>query len=57
MALSDIAQIQSEIRYVHLNAHLEQRALLSNHQVHMYDQLRGYGENTENQHKHNKHHH
>lgn len=40
--LSDIGTLQARIRYVHLNAHLEQKALLTKHQIHQYDQLRGY---------------
>jgi Spy/CpxP family protein refolding chaperone len=40
--LSDIARLQAEIRYAHLNAHLEQKALLTSHQIQLYDQLRGY---------------
>jgi Spy/CpxP family protein refolding chaperone len=41
--LSEIGTIQSKIRYVHLSAHLAQRALLTEHQVKLYDQVRGYG--------------
>ncbi|UCH54137.1 MAG: hypothetical protein JSW09_05005 [Pseudomonadota bacterium] len=41
--LLDIGSLQAKIRYVHLSAHLEQKALLTKHQVHQYDQLRGYG--------------
>jgi hypothetical protein len=38
-----IARLQGELRVVHLRAHLETRALLSPHQIHEYDRLRGYG--------------
>lgn len=41
--LSDIGALEAQIRYTHLAAHLEQKALLSPHQVRMYDRLRGYG--------------
>jgi Spy/CpxP family protein refolding chaperone len=41
--LSDIEALRAKIRYVHLSAHLEQRALLTKHQIQRYDQLRGYG--------------
>jgi Spy/CpxP family protein refolding chaperone len=41
--LSDIGGLQAAIRYTHLAAHLEQKALLTTHQVQLYDQLRGYG--------------
>lgn len=40
--LTDISALQADIRYVHLHAHLLQRALLTTHQIHLYDQLRGY---------------
>src|SRR5215813_11607840 len=41
--LSDIGVLQAKIRYAHLVAHLEQKALLTKHQVQLYDQLCGYG--------------
>ena len=41
--LAEIGAIEANIRYAHLNAHLEQRALLTPHQVRQYDALRGYG--------------
>jgi len=40
--LAEIAAVQGEIRYAHLVAHLEQRAVLSKHQATQYDLLRGY---------------
>lgn len=40
--VSEIGVIQANIRYVHLSAHLKQKALLTEHQRHLYDQLRGY---------------
>ena len=40
--LTDIGELQANIRYVHLNAHIEQKALLTTHQIKLYDQLRGY---------------
>ena len=40
--LSEIGNIHSQIRYVHLNAHIKQKSLLTQHQIHLYDQLRGY---------------
>jgi Spy/CpxP family protein refolding chaperone len=39
--LSDIGALQARIRYVHLSAHFEQKALLTKHQIQMYDKLRG----------------
>jgi Spy/CpxP family protein refolding chaperone len=41
--VSDIGVLQATIRYTHLAAHLEQKAVLTTHQVQLYDQLRGYG--------------
>jgi Spy/CpxP family protein refolding chaperone len=41
--VSEIGGLQAKIRYTHLAAHLEQKALLTTHQVQLYDQLRGYG--------------
>ena len=50
--LTDISALKSKIRYVHLNAHLDQKALLNKHQVMMYDQLRGYGSKHSQGHNH-----
>lgn len=41
-ATAEIARLQGELRNAHLAAHLETRALLSIHQRHTYDRLRGY---------------
>ena len=41
--LEEIAGIESAIRFVHLNAHLEQSRILTADQARLYDQLRGYG--------------
>jgi Spy/CpxP family protein refolding chaperone len=37
-----IAQLQGELRFVHLQAHVEMKRLLSPEQVEAYDALRGY---------------
>jgi Spy/CpxP family protein refolding chaperone len=50
--LSDIGALEANIRYVHLIAHLEQKALLTQHQIQRYDQLRGYGTSADGEHKH-----
>lgn len=42
-ALGTIARLQAQLRGVHLNAHIEQREVLSAEQVERYVQLRGYG--------------
>jgi hypothetical protein len=49
-----IAILQGELRAVHLKTHLETRALLSDHQIERYNQLRGYGDSGagSSQHKH-----
>ena len=41
--LLDIGTIQAKLRNVHLSTHLEQKLLLTKHQIMMYDRLRGYG--------------
>lgn len=50
--LSEIGSLQSELRYVHLNAHLQQRALLTSDQIVRYDRLRGYGKSHNGKHDH-----
>lgn len=39
----EIGRIQGELRATHLRAHLSQKALLTEHQVMRYNELRGYG--------------
>ena len=50
--LSDIGVLQAKIRHVHLSAHLEQKLLLSQQQVQLYDRLRGYGTSSGGGHNH-----
>ena len=50
--LLDIGTLQAKIRYVHLSAHLEQKALLTKQQIQLYDQLRGYGKSNNGGHHH-----
>ena len=50
--LSEIGVLQAKIRYVHLSAHLEQKLLLSQQQVQLYDRLRGYGTSSGGGHNH-----
>jgi Spy/CpxP family protein refolding chaperone len=50
--LLEIGALQAELRYVHLSAHLEQKQLLTNHQIMMYDNLRGYGSGSHGSHDH-----
>jgi len=42
-SLEQIGKLQSELRRVHLETHLEQAALLSDAQLAAYSRLRGYG--------------
>jgi len=51
-ALSAIGALQAKIRYVHLSAHLEQKQLLTKHQIMLYDRLRGYGSGSHGAHDH-----
>lgn len=41
--VSSAARIESELRLVHLQTHLEQAELLTEDQIETYNQLRGYG--------------
>ena len=50
--VSEIGELQARIRYVHLNAHLQQKALLTEHQVQRYVVLRGYGADDGGEHVH-----
>jgi Spy/CpxP family protein refolding chaperone len=47
-----IAELQGRLRYTHLAAHLETRALLSADQIALYQRLRGYGERGASMHHH-----
>jgi len=49
---ADIGDIQAKIRYVHLSAHLEQKELLTKHQIHLYNKLRGYTDSPSGGHNH-----
>jgi Spy/CpxP family protein refolding chaperone len=40
--VTDIAKLQDELRFTHLNAHLEMKKILSLQQIAKYDELRGY---------------
>jgi hypothetical protein len=41
-SLNEIARLRGGLRFVHLQAHLRQKAILSTEQIHQYDRLRGY---------------
>jgi len=48
--VGEIAKLQGELRFTHLNAHLEMKKILSPQQVVKYDELRGYGKGATQQH-------
>ncbi len=41
-ATAEIARLYGELRFAHLRAHLETRAVLTEAQIELYDRLRGY---------------
>jgi Spy/CpxP family protein refolding chaperone len=52
-ALENIAALRAELRSIHLEAHLEQAALLTPAQIRRYTELRGYGRpHEEREHPH-----
>ena len=51
-ALDRIGALQARVREVHLQAHLEQTALLTPTQIERYVQLRGYGDGHGRHHEH-----
>ncbi|HVL36287.1 MAG TPA: hypothetical protein VM489_11510, partial [Burkholderiales bacterium] len=53
----EIGRLQAEVRLVHLQAHLEQKALLTTSQVAAYDALRGYVDNDNAPAAHRPHRH
>lgn len=54
--VSKSARIESELRLVHLQAHLEQHALLSESQIGTYVRLRGYDDDSGQSAPHEHHH-
>jgi hypothetical protein len=46
------AEIEAELRAVHLAAHLETRPLMSRHQIMVYKKARGYGTGHGEGHRH-----
>ena len=49
-ALLEIGRIRAQLRYVHLEAHLRQKQLLSPKQISKYDAVRGYHGAAQKQH-------
>ncbi len=55
--LFQVGELRARLRYVHLEAHLRQRALLTEDQVVRYDELRGYGRESMDPTQHDGKHH
>ncbi len=55
-ALNQIAAVKANIRYVHLNAHIQQEKILAPSQAAIYSQLRGYVIEGDAQTKQSHHH-
>ena len=55
-ALREIGEIRARLRFVHLEAHLRQKVLLTDAQIALYDQSRGYGKNDVDHEGHSSHH-
>lgn len=53
--LNEISRLQAEVRRVHLQAHLDQRVVLTEEQVTRYDTLRGYGASATHSHEGHSH--
>ena len=56
-ALFKIGEIRAQLRYVHLEAHLRQKHLLTAEQIAKYDEIRGYRGATHDHMEHSKSHH
>ena len=54
--LEEIGKIHAQLRYVHLEAHVRQRRLLTETQVSSYDALRGYDGSSVHDPGHMRHH-
>lgn len=53
--LAEIAQLQGDLRFTHVKAHLATAQLLSQEQIAAYDQLRGYADGAMPEHMHHHH--
>lgn len=51
-ALEEIGRLQAEVRRTHLQAHIEQRKILTEQQVARYEELRGYTSHAGRAHQH-----
>ncbi len=50
-ALLEIGHLRARLRFVHLEAHLRQAAILTPEQIHDYDRLRGYKDRAHRSHR------
>ncbi len=55
MIVDEIAALEGELRFAHLNAHMEMVDILSEAQIRHYDQLRGYSNADHSKSKQMKH--
>ena len=54
--LLKIGELRARIRYVHLEAHLHQKQILTDRQIAEYDRVRGYEESNDAHTDHSQHH-
>jgi len=57
LLIGEIGRLQANVRNAHLQAHLEQKAILTQAQVAAYDELRGYASQDASSHLHSSHNH
>lgn len=50
--LDKITSIKSQLRFIHLNTHLQQKLILTKEQISKYDELRGYTSGHSHKHTH-----
>ncbi len=55
--LQEIGEAKAQLRFAHVQAHMEVKQVLTPEQVSRYDELRGYGEASGGSHKHQHHGH
>ena len=53
--LHQIGSLRAEIRFAHLQAHLQTEAILTDQQITHYNHLRGYGQTDHSAHDHSDH--
>lgn len=55
LVVEEIAALEGELRFAHLNAHIDMVSVLTAAQIQHYDQLRGYSKNGHSEQKHSGH--